>query len=283
MDGEKDANYNDNELVVMAGMFEDCSHQNGICYWLDTDLMRLLGYSDYASFRKVVMKAIASCAGLDIDPLSDFLQYPHVSQDGTRGYYKFTRLACFLITQHANQSIPNVGMLQYCLAKMADAMMQTEDLERLETRGRLSSEEKSLSSVAKRAGVTNYALFKDAGYRGMYNMSLKQLRRHKGLESDSKILYDRMTNVELAANLFRVTQTEERIKAKGIRGQARLENTAKEVGSEIRNLMIKNTGISPESLPLAKTEIKEIKKQGKKAIRNIRKIDSSETKGLPNG
>lgn len=56
----------------MAGMFEDCSHQNGICYWLDTDLMRLLGYSDYASFRKVVMKAIASCAGLDIDPLSDF-------------------------------------------------------------------------------------------------------------------------------------------------------------------------------------------------------------------
>lgn len=142
---------------------------------------------------------------------------------------------------------------------MADAMMQTEDLERLETRGRLSSEEKSLSSVAKRAGVTNYALFKDAGYRGMYNMSLKQLRRHKGLGSDSKILYDRMTNVELAANLFRVTQTEERIKAKGIRGQARLENTAKEVGSEIRNLMIKNTGISPESLPLAKQKLKKLK------------------------
>ncbi|MEG1938700.1 MAG: hypothetical protein RR138_06400 [Akkermansia sp.] len=267
------ANYDDNELIIMTGQFEDCSHQNGVCYWLDTDLMRLLGYTDFVAFRKIIMKAIASCASLEIDPLTDFQSYHHTTENGAEGHYKFTRLACFLITQHANQNIPNVGILQYCLARMADAMMQTEDFERLETRGRLTSEEKSLSSIAKRSGVTNFGLFKDAGYRGMYNMSLTRLKKHKGIGNSPNPLYDRMSNTELAANLFRITQTEERIKSKNVRGQTNLENAAHNVGMEVRRIMIKNTGKAPESIPLAPTEIKQIKQEGKKAIKNIRNVD----------
>lgn len=266
------------QLQQIANNFEAASHQNGICYWLDTELMHLLGYTDYASFRSIVNKAIASCAGLDIDPLDDFIRHQHTAQDGTTGHYKFTRLACFLITQQADQNKPEVRMLQYCLARMADTVMQQADLERLETRTRLSSEEKALTSTAKQHGVTNYAFFKDQGYRGMYNMSLSSLKKRKGFKTASGTLYDRMNNTELAANLFRITQTSERIKSQNIKGQKNLENAAYNVGRSVRKIMIENTGKTPEALPLADSEIKEIKKEGKKAIKNIRGIDTPPTK-----
>ena len=118
-----------NQLQEVASNFEAASHQNGICYWLDTELMLLLGYTDYAAFRSIVNRAIASCAGLDIDPLDDFIRHEHVAPDGTVGHYKFTRLACFLITQQADQSNQQVRLLQYCLARMADTIMQQTDLE----------------------------------------------------------------------------------------------------------------------------------------------------------
>jgi len=139
--------------------FEEVSHQNGTCYWLDTDLMHVLGYSDYQAFRRVILKAISSCSGLEIDPLDDFIRYEHTTEDGITGYYKLTRLACFLVTQQADQDKPEVRMLQFCLANMADSLMDHDDLERLEVRGKLSEEEKSLASTAKRHGVENYAFF----------------------------------------------------------------------------------------------------------------------------
>lgn len=267
-----------NQLQEVASNFEAASHQNGICYWLDTELMQLLGYTDYAAFRSIVNKAISSCAGLDIDPLDDFIRHQHTTADGTTGNYKFTRLACFLITQQADQNKPEVRMLQYCLARMADTVMQQADLERLETRTRLSSEEKALSSTAKQHGVTNYAFFKDQGYRGMYNMSLSSLKKRKGFKTTSGTLYDRMNNTELAANLFRITQTSERIKSQNLKGQKTLEDAAYNVGRSVRRIMIENTGKTPEALPLADSEIKEIKKEGKKAVKNIRGIDTPNTK-----
>lgn len=267
-------NIEQNQLQEVSNNFEAASHQNGICYWLDTELMLLLGYSDYAAFRSIVNKAIASCAGLDIDPLDDFIRYEHTAADGTSGHYKFTRLACFLITQQADQSKHQVQLLQYCLARMADTIMQQADLERLETRTRLSSEEKALSSTAKNHGLTNFAFFKDQGYRGMYNMSLVSLKKRKGFNATSGTLYDRMNNTELAANLFRITQTNERIKSKNISGQQNLETAAFDVGRSVRRIMIENTGKKPEAIPLASSEIKELKKEGKKAVKNIRQIDA---------
>ena len=263
-----------NSLELIAAQFEAHAHQNGICYWLDTDLMRLLGYSDFMAFRSVVNKALHSCTGLDIDPLDDFIRYEHTAEDGSKGIYKFTRLACFLIAQHADQSKQEVRFLQYCLARMADTIMLQDDFERLDTRSRLASEEKQMSSVAKQHGVQDYAIFKDQGYRGMYNMSLKELKACKGFRDPKGVLYDRMSNTELAANLFRITQTTERIKAKGIKGQRNLEQAAHDVGRSVRTIVRQNTGRNPEALPLAESEIKELKKEGKKAARNIRKIDN---------
>ncbi len=263
-----------NGLELVATQFEAHAHQNGVCYWLDTDVMRLLGYSDFAAFRSIVNKAMHSCTGLDIDPLDDFIRHEHEDEFGNRGMYKFTRLACFLIAQHADQSKQEVRALQYCLARMADTVMEQSDFERLDTRSRLATEEKQMSSVAKQHGVQDYAIFKDCGYRGMYNMSLSQLKKRKGFTSRSGTLYDRMNNTELAANLFRITQTTERIKAKGLRGQGNLEQAAHDVGRSVRRVMIENTGRKPEALPLADSEIKDLKKEGKKAARNIRKLDA---------
>ncbi len=105
--------------------FEEVSHLNGTCYWLDTDLMQVLGYSDYQAFRRVILKAISSCSGLEIDPLDDFIRYEHTTEDGITGFYKLTRLACFLVTQQADQDKPEVRMLQFCLANMAGQMAST--------------------------------------------------------------------------------------------------------------------------------------------------------------
>lgn len=263
------------DLTNLGIHFEEASHQNGVCYWLDTDLMRLLGYTDYAQFRKVVLKAISSCSGLEIDPLDDFIRHEHTTEDGIEGHYKLTRLACFLVTQQADQNKHEVRMLQFCLANMADILMGYDEIERLEVRGKPTEEEKSLSSTAKVHGVANYAFFKDKGYRGMYNMGLAQLKKHKGFLAKSGTLYDRMSTTELAANLFRITQTKERIKSQQLRGQDELEHAAYTVGRTVRKIVMENTGKKPEALPLEEKEIKQIKTEGKKTVRNIRKIDRS--------
>lgn len=259
--------------------FEEVSHQNGTCYWLDTDLMQVLGYSDYQAFRRVILKAISSCSGLEIDPLDDFIRYEHTTEDGITGFYKLTRLACFLVTQQADQDKPEVRMLQFCLANMADSLMGHDDLERLEVRGKLSEEEKSLASTAKRHGVENYAFFKDKGYKGMYNMGLRQLKQCKRFLSKSGTLYDRMSTTELAANLFRITQTRERIRTHNAKGQDQLENAAYSVGRTVRKIVMENTGKPPEALPLEEREIKQLKSEGKKAVKRIRSMDGKKPKG----
>lgn len=259
--------------------FERVSHQNGTCYWLDTDLMSVLGYTDSTAFRKVVLKAISCCSGLEIDPLDDFIRYEHTTAEGMPGFYKLTRLACFLVTQQADQTKPQVQMLQFCLANMADSLMGHDEIERLEVRGKLSEEEKALSSTAKMHGVVNYAFFKDQGYKGMYNMGLSQLKKHKHFLAKSGTLYDRMSTTELAANLFRITQTKERIKTHNIEGQNQLENAAFKVGRTVRAIVRENTGKNPEALPLEDRAIKELKSEGKKVVKHIRAIDDKTKKG----
>lgn len=260
-------------LASIGIHFEEVSHQNGMCYWLDTDLMKILGYEDYPTFRKVILHAISSCSGLDIDPLDDFLRFEHTTEDGITGYYKLTRLVCFLVTLQADQSKQEVRMLQYCPANMADSLMGHDEIERLEVRGRLSEEEKNPASAAKKHGGVNYAFFKDKGYRGMYNMGLAQLKKHKRFTAKNGTLYDRMNTTELAANLFRITQTRERIKSRHITGQGNLEQAAFSVGRTVRRIVIENTGRTPEALPLAEREIKLLKSEGKKTVKQIRSID----------
>ena len=278
MDNSNESELEESLITEVERRFESCSHQNGICYWLDTELMPIFGYSEMEKFNKVVIKAMNTCTTLGHDPYDDFIQYPH-EHNGIEGRYKLSRFACFLIAQSADSNKREVIIAQYFLARMAAVILNQNDIERLDARHQLSRGELEMSATAKRHGIGigqyDYANFKNAGYKGMYNMSLKALEKRKGFKkSPGKVLYDKMNATELAANLFRVTQTTEHIKQNRDFGQQALERTAHEVGKKVRNMM----ATPPELLPLADTEIKEVKKIGNSAKRNIEKIDKKKNK-----
>lgn len=234
--------------------FEDSSKQNGVCYWYAHEFMQKLGYETWQSFISVIRKAMASCSKLGIDSDEVFIASQFIDEQGKQHKtYKLTRFACFLITMYADDKKPQVTQAKVALsaiaAQLVAAQVGDEDLGRIDTREDIKAAEKMLSGVAKVAGVDNdnFGLFRDSGYRGMYNMSLKQLKEYKGIDQKS-VAYDFMGLTELAGNLFRVTQTAERIKNNPNMGLRGAMETAKDVGSEVRGIMVKNSGIRPEDL-----------------------------------
>jgi DNA-damage-inducible protein D len=234
--------------------FEDSSRQNGVCYWYAHEFMQKLGYETWQSFISVIRKAMASCSKLGIDSDEVFIAAQFMDDQGKQHKtYKLTRFACFLITMYADDKKPQVTQAKIALsaiaAQLVAAQVGDEDLGRIDTREDIKAAEKLLSGVARTAGVDNdnFGLFRDSGYRGMYNMSLAQLKKYKGIDQKNTA-YDFMGLTELAGNLFRVTQTAERMKnnpSMGLRGAI---ETAKDVGQEVRGIMIKNSGIHPEDL-----------------------------------
>jgi DNA-damage-inducible protein D len=177
---------------------------------------------------------------------------------------------------NGSASKPQVAAAQAYFATLAEAfgnsLQEAEGVERVLIRDEITEREKTLSGVAKMAGVTTYAFFHNAGYVGMYNMTLSQLRSRRNLKPNQTPL-DYMGKTELAGNLFRITQTEERIKNERIRGQRNLERTAQHVGQRVRASMIELGGTPPEMLPV-KEDIKEVRKGLKNTQREFKKIDS---------
>lgn len=143
-----------------------------------------------------------------------------------------------------------------------------DEFERLLIREELAEGNKSLASVGKQAGGKgfNFANFKNAGYLGMYNMPSWKLADKMGVKKEK--LMDYMGRSELAANLFRVTQTEERIKNKALTGQANLEQTHFQVGKEIRGMIQKNQDKNPENL-IQEKQLSEVKKEIKQGHKNM--------------
>lgn len=179
---------------------------------------------------------------------------------------------------HADSKKKQVAQAKTILAAVADKLIQNaiddNAIRRLEVRKKLTDGEQIMSATAKAAGLLpeQFGIFKDAGFRGMYNMSLNELKRYKHIPDDKRTLYDFMGNTELAGNWFRVTQTSERIKSKNVRGLSALQNTASQVGKEVRDMMIKNSSIAPEHLELEQ-DIREVKKTLKGANREMIKYD----------
>lgn len=260
--------------------FEDSAHQNGVRYWVAHEFMVSLGYESWSSFQKVINKAMASCAALGVNIPEVFISDVFMEDGKQVDTYRLTRFACFLVTMHADSKKPQVSQAKTVLAAIADALVeqqiQRDALERIEVREELKGGESIMSAVAHHAGLqsTEFGIFKDAGFRGMYNLSLQQLIKHKGAAVEKgRTLYDFMGKTELAANLFRVTQTAERIKNVGAKGVTQLSNTAHEVGKEVRSIMLKSSGIAPESLPLEE-DLTKIKGRLKSANKEMKKLDA---------
>jgi DNA-damage-inducible protein D len=259
--------------------FEDTSHQNGIRYWYAHDFMRELGYESWASFNGVIHKAIASCARLGLDFHDAFINDTRNIEGKEQRTYRLSRFACLLITMHADEKKPEVAAAKFALAAIADrlitAQISQNDLGRIEIRDDLKAAENIMSAAAKFAGVETqgFGIFKDAGFRGMYDMSLADLKRVKGINSKD-VAYDFMGLTELAGNLFRVTQTAEKLKSSPGVGTNLAAQTAKQVGSQVRKLMIQNSGIRPESLP-AERHVDQVKKELRSTAKQMGKIDKT--------
>lgn len=256
--------------------FESHAVDNGSISWYASDLAEMLGYQSYATFTKAINRAISACMALNIPVLENFQQVKRIVKGESIDDYKLTRFACYLVTMNSSPSKPKVAAAQTYFAALAESFRQSyqeaEGVERVLIRDEISEREKTLAGVAKVAGVLEYAYFQSAGYRGMYNMTLGELRLRRNLPLKQSPL-DYMGQTELAGNLFRITQTEERIKNEGIKGQSNLEKTAHHVGAKVRRTMIELSGTPPELLPV-REDIKEVRKGLKATQKEFKKIDA---------
>ena len=263
--------------------FEQSRKENGVCYWDARQFMRDLGYETWPSFQSVITKAMGSCTKLGIDPTESFIPDSSVDSDGKhQKTYKLTRFACFLISMHADSKKPEVAQAKTILAAIADRLVaekiEENDLSRIEAREDLREADKLMAAAGKAGGLVRsdeYAMFKNAGVLGMYNMSIKALCARKGIPEGER-LYDFIGLTELAGNLFRVTQTTERIRSQKLKGLNNLKHTAEQVGSEVRRMMVINTGSTPEALPI-ENKITEVRKKLTKTHREMRKLDKAKS------
>lgn len=254
--------------------FEEFSYENGIKYWLASEYLVLLGYSDMQSFTKPLQKSMQTCLTLRIDPYENFIRVENSIDGKVVIDYKLTRFACYLIAMNGSPKIKNVARAQAYFARQAEQinllLEGRNDIDRLLTREEIKEGNKALSSAAQKAGVSNYALFQDAGYRGLYNRGLKELKTIKGVEQ-SHDLQDYMGRAELAANLFRITMTEEKLKNNpSINTEKLAVETHKKVGSDVRKMVKENTGVFPEELNTER-RLNDVSKELKRAKKLLNK------------
>ncbi len=255
--------------------FEDLGNENGGKFWYARDFMQMMGYETLAAFQKPINKATATLIALNIPIQEHFRQVDRIIDGQMVPDFKLTRYACYLVAINGDVRKPEVAAAQAYFVTMAEAfrhyILDAENIERVQIREEVSEQEKTLSTVAFAAGVTQYAFFQNAGYRGMYCMDLAELRQRRGIVTGRSVL-DFMSGEELAANLFRITQTHAKIRNERLQGQLRLEGAAHDVGHTVRETMIKISGKAPESLPPAE-DIKSVKGKLKHARREFGKLD----------
>ncbi len=228
--------------------FEDFKNQNGMTFWWASEVCLMLGYRDLKSFEPVLRRTERALLSLGADIHDNIRAHERGDGGAPSRDYKMSRFACYLASMNGDPSKREVAAMQAYFAVQTRLFeSQRGQVERLMIRDEICDGNKSLSAAAKDSGVQDYARFHNAGYIGMYNMMHGELARRRGV--DAKRLFDTMGRTELAANLFRITQTEERVKSRGVRGQYALEETHRSVGKEVRDMVERNTGMPPEQLP----------------------------------
>ena len=263
--------------------FEGIRHvgENGSEFWLARALAKVLDYSEYRHFLPVIERAREACKNSEqriVDHFEEVLEMVGIGSGAMRelSNFRLSRYACYLIVQNGDPGklvIAN-GQTYFALQTRRqelanDAMFAqlTENEKRLAIRNELAANNKHLAAAAKEAGVQtgpDYAIFQDHGYRGLYGgLSAKDIHARKGLNKSQKIL-DHMGSTELAANLFRATQTEGKLRRDQVRGKQRANETHFEVGKKVRRTIKELRGTMPEQLPTPTASIKRIETARKK-------------------
>lgn len=258
--------------------FENIKHidENGVEYWYARELQQILEYNKWENFEKVIRKAKQSCENSNISNLDHFLDVRKMVAIGSGAEkeikdYKLTRYACYLIAQNGDSRKKVIALAQTYFAIQTrkqeltekEYSMLTEDEKRFYQRNLTRKGNYSLNQAAKNAGVKNFDKFHNAGYKGLYNgETADDIAKRKGLRYREDIL-DNMGSEELAANLFRITQTESRLKRDNIQTESAANKTHYEVGSKIRNTIKELGGTMPEDLPTPEKSLKQLEKEKK--------------------
>jgi DNA-damage-inducible protein D len=251
------------------------TNETGNEYWSSRDFAQILGYTDYRNFEQVIKKARTACfnSGQRIeDHFVDITEMVGIGSSAQRpiNAVYMSRYACYLIVQNADpgKEIVALGQTYFAIQtrKQEVSEQETEDKRRLLLRQEIKTHNVRLAGAAKEAGVvkaSDYAIFQNHGYMGLYGgLTAQDIHRRKNLKKSQQIL-DHMGSTELAANLFRATQTEEKLRRENIKGKEKANCTHKEVGAKIRQTIKELGGTMPENLPAAE-DIKKLETKQKK-------------------
>lgn len=265
--------------------FEAIRHtrDDGSEYWLARELAPILDYAQYRNFLPVIERAREACqhsGHATADHFADIRKMVDIGSGAQRPVddVELSRYACYLIVQNGDPGKPVIAhgqtyfALQTRRQELRDAAQfqhLSEDERRLAIRNELSEHNKALSAAAKAAGVDtplDYAVFQEHGYKGLYGgLGAKDIHARKGLKKSHKIL-DHMGSTELAANLFRATQAEEKLKRDGVQGKTQANKLHHAVGAKVRQTIKDLGGTLPEHLPTPDKSIQQIEReQGRQA------------------
>lgn len=264
--------------------FENIKHltNEGIEFWYARELITVLEYASWAKFKPVIEKAKTSCKESGNDIIDHFA---HVGKMVVAGVapkeiedIQLSRYACYLIVQNGDsrKEVIALGQTYFAVKTRQQELIDNYDLlseaqKRIEIRNQIKLHNKSLAEAAQNAGVKTdleYAMFQNKGYQGLYGgLGVKEIHEKKGLKRNQKIL-DHMGATELAANLFRATQTDEKLRREIVQGKENANKTHLEVGKKVRQTIKDLGGTMPEDLPTPKTSVKQIaNEQGKKKLK----------------
>ena len=262
--------------------FEDIKHidEYGNEYWYARELQVALDYKKWQKFENVIENAKIACENSDNAVSDHFTQVGKMINTGKTAKrkvvdFKLSRYACYLIVQNANpnKEVVALGQTYFAVQTRKQELTEkeysklTEDEKRFYQRNLTKKGNYSLNQVAKKCGVKNFDKFHNAGYRGLYNgESADDIAKRKGLRYREDIL-DNMGSEELAANLFRISQTESKLKRDNVTGEKYANETHYNIGKNIREVIAKNGGTMLEDLPTPKKSLKELEKEEIKKLK----------------
>jgi DNA-damage-inducible protein D len=242
---------------------------NGEDYWMGRDLQQVLGYAEWRSFQTVIEKAKLACNGSGVSSRYHFVDTNKVIEAGKgakleRADCYLTRYACYLIAMNGESSKPEVATAQTYFAMQTRRQELSDQDKRIALRDRVRKGNRLLAGTARGAGVKRFAVFNDAGYRGLYGMGLADIKLRKRIPTKEDLL-DRAGRAELAANEFRVTQAQQKLEREGIQGEGPAIHAHHTVGGEVREAIRRIGGTMPEDLPTEEPIKKLIAAQKRKA------------------
>ena len=268
-----------NELIKYSEQtFESIKHVNeyGEEYWLARELQPVLEYAQWRRFSDAIERAKLACKNSGFAVEDHFADVGKMVDNGSGAEREIddvmlSRYACYLIVMNGDprKEVIAIGQSYFAVKTRQQELIDnyeqmTEDQKRLAIRNEMIAHNKSLAEAAQMAGIADqreYAIFQNKGYQGLYGgLGAKEIHARKGLKKSQKIL-DHMGSTELAANLFRATQTDEKLRRENIQGKQAAYDTHYQVGKKVRQTIKELGGTMPEDLPTPEKSVKQIERE----------------------